>query len=170
MDKYDHLVAQIATKMILVSHGNHHDIRHFQEVFAYASIICTLEGVNSEQSFNTRVAALLHDIACPFLREEKGYCDPHEQEDLGTGYATAFLMGFGLQDFYIRKIVHLVGIHHSWDKADSIEAQILMEADFIVNAQEQELDSQKVLDVRNKFFKTNSGIDLINDIFLLRKK
>jgi len=54
-------------------------------------------------------------------------------------------------------VCHLIGNHHSYQKIDDIDFQILVEADFIVNIFEDEMKRSKIESVVNKYFKTNSG-------------
>lgn len=160
-------LALIAKKMIVRSAGDHHDIEHFLKVYAYADLISRQEITDEGTRFVTLASALVHDIACPSLRKKCGSCPHHEQELLGEPLARELLQECKLSEEVADRISHLVGIHHSYDRIDGIDAQILMEADFIVNAQEQVLNASEALRMRKRLFKTHAGIELLNDIFAL---
>lgn len=64
------------------------------------------------------------------------------------------------------RILHLIGNHHSYTKIDGKEFQMLIEADFIVNIFEDNTNREAVISIRNKYFKTISGIKFINKMYL----
>jgi len=47
-----------------------------------------------------------------------------------------------------------------------LDFQILVEADFLVNIFEDSMDRHVVESIKKKYFKTESGIKLINGIYL----
>ena len=59
----------------------------------------------------------------------------------------------------------LIGHHHTYDQIDGIDYQILVEADFLVNLAEEQSSKETIESVKNKIFKTKTGIWLINKIF-----
>ena len=73
-------IAQILNKMIAASNGNIHDIDHLLRVWAYARTIGELEGLDAETQYLLEVAAITHDIACPFCREKYGNTNGKYQE------------------------------------------------------------------------------------------
>ena len=50
---------------------------------------------------------------------------------------------------------------------DSVDYQILLEADFLVNAYEDQLSPKAILSFREKVFRTKSGIALLNATYAL---
>lgn len=63
-------ISEIMEKMIAFSKGNIHDINHFMCVWTYAKTIGELENLDQETQYILEVAAITHDIACPFCREK----------------------------------------------------------------------------------------------------
>jgi hypothetical protein len=59
-----------------------------------------------------------------------------------------------------------VGNHHSYSKIDGIDFQILVEADFLVNIYEDNMGREKIIKIRDNIFKTASGIELLEDLYL----
>ena len=50
-----------------------------------------------------------------------------------------------------------------------LDYRILIEADFLVNAYEDDMDKEAILTVRNKIFRTRMGTELLNTMFDLGK-
>ena len=72
--------------------------------------------------------------------------------------------------------VHDIGIKISEEKynssagkysnIDGIDYQILVEADFLVNIDEDEMTKETAKNVREKIFKTKSGTQMLDNLFL----
>ena len=63
------IIAGLETKMLEYLKGRQSDILHFQRVLAYARQIGEMEGLDPEEMNVVEAAAVVHDIACPYLRE-----------------------------------------------------------------------------------------------------
>ena len=61
---------------------------------------------------------------------------------------------------------YLVGHHHTYSNIDGIDYQILVEADFLVNIDEDEMTKETTKNVREKIFKTKSGTQMLDNLFL----
>jgi len=59
-----------------------------------------------------------------------------------------------------------VGNHHSYAEIDDIDFQILVEADFLVNIYEDDMSREKIIKIRKNIFKTASGIEMLEDLYL----
>ena len=70
-----------------------------------------------------------------------------------------------MADDTVERIMYLVGHHHSYDDVDGIDYQILLEADFLVNGDEMNLNDQQIRSMKDKVFKTKSGLALLNAIY-----
>ena len=80
------------------------------------------------------IAAILHDIACPLCREKYGNTNGKYQEQEGMPLAQEFLKDCGLSEDENGRIVYLIGDHHTLNDIQGLDYQILIEADYIVNA------------------------------------
>ena len=129
-------IAQIMEKMIAFSEGNIHDITHLSCVWTYAKTIGELEGLDADTQFILEVAAITHDIACPLCRKKYGNTNGKYQEQEGAPLVREFLADTGMTAAQIDRVAYLVGHHHSPAQIDGIDYQILIEADYIVNASE----------------------------------
>ncbi|MBF1327621.1 MAG: phosphohydrolase, partial [Megasphaera micronuciformis] len=67
----------------------------------------------------------------------------------------------------IDRVCFLIAHHHTYSGIDGSDWQILLEADFIVNAYEDALKADAIRHFRDNIFKTQSGLSLLNKIFAL---
>ncbi|MFQ9094347.1 MAG: hypothetical protein ACLR5S_08700 [Ruminococcus sp.] len=65
------------------------------------------------------------------------------------------------------RVCDMVAHHHSYDKIDDVDLQILIEADFMVNAYEEGLPKRNIKSFRDKIFRTETGIHYLNELFAL---
>lgn len=158
-------IANIAAKMIEISQGNLHDIEHFLKVHAYARLIGQLEQLAPDRQFILEAAALLHDIACPLCRQTYGHTHGKQQELLGMPLAQEFLSTFDLPAETVERIVFLVGHHHTLTEVDGPDYQILLEADYLVNASESSDSPAKLRHAQQALFRTQSGLALFRSVY-----
>ena len=160
-------IAQIMQKMIAFSEGNIHDIDHLIRVWTYAKTIGELERLDEETQYILEAAAITHDIACPLCREKYGNTNGKHQEAEGAELVKAFLSDTGMTEPQIERIAFLVGHHHTFAGIDSLDWQILIEADYIANASENGYGETNVRNFIQKTMKTDSGKRLAKDVFCL---
>lgn len=158
-------VSEIMVKMIEYSKGNLHDISHFLKVYTYAKTIAECEGVSAYQQKTVEIAAILHDIACPLCREKYGNTNGKYQELEGPALTEEFLQDTGLPEEMIRRVSFLVGHHHTIDEVDGIDYQILLEADYLVNADESKYSAVNIQNTKEKLFRTATGTALLQSIY-----
>lgn len=158
-------IADITKKMIAYSEGNTHDINHFLKVWSFARTIGQLEGLDDRTQEILEAAALLHDIACPLCREKYGNTNGKYQEKEGMPLAEAFLKDCGLSPEENARIVYLVGHHHTLEDIQGMDYQILIEADYIVNAEESHYSIENIRHFREQTFRTESGKTILDSIY-----
>lgn len=158
-------VAEIMKKMIEYSNGNRHDINHFMKVHSYARMIGKNEGLTEERQETLEIAAIVHDIACPLCREKYGNTNGKKQEEEGMPLTREFLREAGLPESMLERIVFLVGHHHTVDLVDGEDYQILLEADYLVNADESGYSEKNLCFAREHIFKTRSGSEVLEAIY-----
>ena len=157
--------AEIIKKMIGYSDGNIHDINHFVKVWGYAKTIGELEKLDDKTQRILEVAAILHDIACPLCREKYGNTNGKYQEQEGMPLAEEFLRGCGLSPEENERIVYLVGHHHTLTDIRGLDYQILVEADYIVNADESQYSFNNIKNTCENIFKTAAGKQILKSIY-----
>ena len=168
--KKEMTISELVVKMIEASGGNLHDIRHFMKVYAFAKTIAECEGVSPNEQRTIEAAAVLHDIACPLCREKYGSTNGKYQELEGTGLTEAFLEGSGLPEEMISRIIWLVGHHHTIAPVEGIDHQILLEADYLVNADESGYSAENILNTEKKLLRTRTGTALLKSMYESKEK
>ena len=158
-------IAQLTKKMIAFSKGDIHDIEHFMKVWGYAKTIGELEGLDEDTQFTLELAALTHDIACPLCREKYGSSIWAKQEEEGGPMVRDFLADTSLPPAIIDRVAYLVGHHHTLTGVEGADYQILIEADYMVNAAEKGLGKTEIAAFVAQYFRTKSGIALVKSVF-----
>lgn len=158
-------IERVMAKMIEESDGNLHDIAHFMKVWGYAHLIAVLEGVAPDVRETLEIAAIVHDIACPVCRLKYGNTDGKNQEMEGPILADNLLTRCGIPESQIDRICWLVGHHHTYFPVDGIDHQILLEADYLVNAHESEYSPENIESAREKVFATKTGRSLLDVMY-----
>ncbi|MEY8309637.1 HD domain-containing protein [Erysipelotrichaceae bacterium 51-3] len=153
-------------KMIEYSQGNHHDINHLMKVHGFAQTIARLENCSLQEQEIIEVAAIIHDIACPLCRKKYGNTNGKYQEAEGMILAREFLQDLDLSDEAKERIVYLVGHHHTLQGIDGLDYQILIEADYLVNADESHYSRENIENMYKHVFKTPNGKSLLQSIYL----
>ena len=160
---------EIIVKMIEYSDGNLHDINHFMKVYGYARTIGTCEGLSGAEQKTLEIAAVLHDIACPLCRSRYGNTDGKRQEEEGILLARDFLQPLQLPEEMKERVAWLVGHHHTLTGIEGADYQILIEADYLVNADESGYSRENIRNMCEKVFRTGTGKALLNAIYLSQK-
>lgn len=159
-------ITPIMMKMIKESQGNHHDINHFIKVHSFARTIGLSEHLSQELQDIVEITAIVHDIACPLCRKKYGNTLGKYQEQEGMILTRAFLEEFDLSDDMLERIVYLVGHHHTLNQIEGMDYQIIIEADYLVNADESQYSLNAIDHMGHHVFKTDTGKQLLKDIYL----
>lgn len=159
-------IAEIMKKMIDFSDSNIHDIDHFIRVWTYARTIAELESLDAETQYILEVAAITHDIACPLCREKYGDTDGKHQELESPALVEAFFTELPAARPDVDRISWLAAHHHTYTDIGGIDHQILLEADYLVNADEQGHSRSAIENFRRRVFRTASGTHLLDSIYL----
>ncbi len=163
----ENLVADILKRMVDFSKGNLHDISHFMKVWGYARSIGVLEKLSSDEQLILEIAAITHDIGCPICREKYGNTNGELQEKEGARIVVDFLRESGLSPSQTERVSYLVGHHHTLNGVNGSDYRILLEADYIVNAEECGFLAENIRNARAHIFRTKAGTSLLNSIFCL---
>jgi len=164
------LKARMTDKMIEFYGGEVNSVTHFLKVHNYARTIAALEKVAPETLETIELAAIVHDIACPLCRQKYGHAAGNLQEMESPALLGPFLGQFELSDEVKERIIWLVAHHHTYIDVDGIDHRILLEADFLVNAERLAGDKQAIMEFRRNVFRTDSGTRLLDMIHLSEAK
>lgn len=163
-------IGKVMQMMIDYSAGNLYDVNHFLKVYALAKTIGEQEQIDAFQQECLELAAITHDIACPLCREKYGNTNGKAQEREGEPLARELLNKLGCDAELIDRVCFLVAHHHTYTAVDGPDYQILLEADYLVNADESDYASKSIVAARDKVFKTQTGICLLDSMFQLSEK
>jgi len=152
--------------MIRFLGDNRRDINHFMMVYGFAKAIGELEKLDARTQHILEITAIIHDIPCPLCREKYGSADGKLQEKEGPAITREFLKPLGFDDALIERAAWLVGHHHTYTDVDGLDHQILLEADFLVNAHEQQLPKSAVENMEKTVFRTAAGKQMLRSMYL----
>jgi len=141
-------------------------IHHFLKVYEYAHLIGICEGIDDHTQRIIELTSIVHDIGIAPCEKKFGHCDGKMQEIHGPGYAREMFAEFPeVSDKELERICFLIAHHHTYTEVDGIDYQILLEADFLVNAYEDKLEKPAIAKFRDEIFKTETGIRLLNTTY-----
>lgn len=151
--------------MIEYFKGDKKRINHFIKVHSYAKCIGELENLSPKDLFVLEVASIVHDIGIKNSELKYNSSSGKYQEIEGVPECEKLLSRLNFEKSVIERVSYLVGHHHTYDNIVGLDYQILVEADFIVNLFEDNSSISAVKSVREKIFKTNTGLLLLDNIF-----
>lgn len=159
-------VQNVMCEMIGYYAGDPKRIQHFIKVYQFSKLIAEMEQTDAQTRNLLEVTALVHDIGIK-ISEEKYHSSAGKYQELeGPAEAKKLLGGLGYPQPFIERVCWLVGHHHTYDAIESLDHQILVEADFLVNAYEDGLSESAIRQVLSKIFRTKSGIHLLKTMYL----
>lgn len=159
--------ARLVLKMCEYEEGEVKRVNHFLKVYGFAKTIGEGEGLEPARQEILEAAAIVHDIGIKRSLEKYGSSAGPYQEKEGPAIAREMLEGLGYDKALTDRVCYLVGHHHTYGAAiDGPDYQALVEADFLVNIFEGEMEEPAIREVREKVFKTATGLKLLDGLFL----
>jgi HD superfamily phosphodiesterase len=140
-------------------------INHSLKVYGFASTICRSETGNRDTIDIIEIAAVLHDIGIHVSEKKYKSSAGKYQEIEGPPIARIMLEKLEVKQDIIERVCFLIGNHHSYSKIEGLDFQILVEADFLVNIFEDEMNKKMLANIRDKYFKTKTGKMLLESIY-----
>lgn len=141
-------------------------IQHLLKVHAFAVLIADGEGCSTHTRFLLEAAAALHDIGIHEAERVHGSSAGCYQQLEGPAIAHRLLQNFDLPPADVERICWLVGHHHTYHPVDGTDHQILLEADFLVNAYESDLPVYAIRYFCAHTARTKTGCALIRQLYL----
>lgn len=141
-------------------------INHALKVYGFASTIARREKLSDLEILTTELSAILHDIGIKEAERKYQSSSGHYQELEGPAIAKNLLSETKLNPEIVDRICFIIGNHHSYQKIDGRDFQILVEADFLVNIYEDEISIDSIGQIREYYFKTTTGISMLETIFM----
>lgn len=112
------------------------------------------------------VTAVLHDVGIKVAEQKYNSSAGHYQQLEGPPVAKKILDELGYPDDFVERVMYLIAHHHTYINIDGMDYQILVEADFLVNADEDRLSSDAIENFKEKIFKTTTGIAVLENNYL----
>jgi hypothetical protein len=112
------------------------------------------------------ISSILHDIGIHESERKYNSDAGNWQEIEGPLVAKELLKDIDLDNVIQDRVLFLIGHHHQYDLIDGIDYQILIEADFLVNIFEAEMDEPTIKNIKEKIFKTKNGTSLLEKLYL----
>lgn len=156
---------QLIKEMITYYNGDPKRIQHFIKVHSLARLIGISEKVNEKTQYILETSAIVHDIGTKAAKEKYGSSNGKRQELEGPSIAEKMLTKLGYSKDIIERVCYLVGHHHTYDEVEGLDYLILLEADFLVNMYEEQMNTNSIKSAFNKIFCTETGQWLCKTMF-----
>ncbi len=142
-------------------------INHTIKVLSYAEQILKGEAIKDDFIKEVTVlSSIYHDIGIPESEKKYSSSAAEYQEMEGPPIARKLMERLGIRPDIGERVLYIVGNHHTKERIDGIDFQILWEADFLVNIEEKNIiiDKEFLSETIRENFSTNTGNRLINEI------
>lgn len=158
-------MSSLALEMIKYYNGDKKRINHFIKVHGYAKAIGEAEQLDERTQQILEAAAYTHDIGIKISEEKYGNSSGPYQELEGPPIAEKMLSALGYDKEFIDRVSYIIAHHHTYSNIDGMDYQILVEADFLVNIDEDNMDNKQIKNIRDKIFRTKAGIEILDNLY-----
>lgn len=159
-------INEVLNSMISYYSGDARRVNHFLKVYGFAKVIGAREGLDPAAQKILEIAALTHDIGIKNSELKYNSSSGGHQQVEGPPEARKMLEALSIDESIIERVSWLIAHHHTYNHIDSLDYQILVEADFLVNSYEEELSVESIRAIRDKIFRTESGLRLLDSLYL----
>lgn len=168
------LTAGVAAAMFDYFGSDIRRINHLLKVHGFAQTLGELEGLSEADQTVLSVTSLMHDIGIKVSEAKHQSSAGHFQELEGPDEARKLLETlarvqpqWAITPALIDRVCFIIGHHHTYSAIDGIDFQILVEADFLVNADEDQMSLAALQSVRERIFRTVAGTNLLTSLYAL---
>jgi len=158
---------QVMDETIKYFDGDMKRINHLVKVYGFAKTLGELEGLDKRTQEILEITAITHDIGIKISEKKYNSSSGYYQQLEGPNEARTLLEGLGIEETIIDRVCWLIAHHHTYLNIDKPDYQILVEADFLVNACEDNMKKKEIESVKTKVFRTESGRSLLDSIYKL---
>ena len=163
--KGEKMLEKLFLEMIAYYSGDPKRIQHFTKGHSYAKLIGEREQLSPEELYILEAAAYTHDIGIKPAEEKYGSSEGKLQEQEGPIVAQRMLSDVGIENYLIDRICYLIGHHHTYDNIEGLDYQILVEADFLVNLYEDDVNRHGIEQAYQQIFRTQTGKEIFNQMY-----
>jgi HD superfamily phosphodiesterase len=153
----NHITGEVSKKLIEYFGTDVRRINHAMKVAAFAKSIGENEGLDQTELFIIEACGYLHDVGIKKGEELYQSAAGSYQEEFGPDIVRELLKDTDIRPNILDRICYIIGNHHSYQKINGLDFQILVEADFIVNACEDQMNEANIRTVYERIFKTKTG-------------
>ena len=157
------MLEELMMKMIEFDCGDPKRIQHFIKVHSFSKLIGEKEGLDAHTLFVLEAASILHDIGIKVCEKKYNSTEGKLQEKEGPAVAREILENLDYKN--INRILFLIGHHHTYINVSGLDYQILIEADLLVNFEEENTSKEDIKKVYENIFKTKTGKKFCREIF-----
>ncbi|MBT3319313.1 MAG: HD domain-containing protein [Clostridia bacterium] len=161
------MIGDIIMAMVKENKGDNRRINHALKVYGLARCIAEAEGMTGDALITVEATAVLHDIGIAHCEKAFGKCTGKMQEEYGPAIAQRILEDEQMSEQSKERVLYLIAHHHTYDNIDGIDYRIIVEADFLVNAEEKNISEAAFSKAYDKFFRTRSAKELAAAMFEL---
>ena len=158
-------IAKVATALMLKNKGDRRMIEHSLKVYTYARLLGQTESLNDDLLEILEITALLHDIGIHEAERKYGKCSSQDQEIEGPPVAREILTTLDFNPELVNRICYIISKHHTFTSIDGIDFQLLVEADFLVNASEDDMSDLQIRNFAKNIFKSDTGLKFLQMLF-----
>ena len=159
------IIGPVTAAMLDYYTGDVRRVNHFLKVYGFARAIGILEQLDAGTQKILELASLTHDIGIRNSEQKYQSSAGHYQQLEGPPEARALLEKLGANASEIERVCWLIAHHHTYTDIQGLDYQILVEADFLVNAWEDELSPEAIASFRDRVFKTATGIAMLEKLY-----
>lgn len=164
-EEYQKNLARTAAAMTDYYAGDRARIAHFIKVHAYAAMIAQAENMSETDCYVTELAALVHDIGIKAALEKYGSSAGKYQEYEGPALAGELLEAVGVANDHASRAAWLVGRHHTYTNVEDKDLRVLLEADMLVNIDEEGWSEHAVESMCKNVLETQAGRKLFSQLY-----
>ena len=139
-------INDVALEMKRYYKGDINNIQHVVRVYTLSKTIGELEKLPEETQMYLELASILHEIE-----------NMNDIEEI--------LKRNGIDEDIKDRVRYIIENRKNYDHVTGLDQQILIEADFIVHIKEENLPSEKIIEIANKYFFTNYGKAFLKKAF-----
>ena len=159
------MIEQVMRAMIAYYSGDPRRVNHFMKVYGFAKAIGAGEGLDAHTQTVLEITALTHDIGIKNSEAKFGSSSGEHQQIEGPPEAQKLLRALGADEELIRRVCFLIAHHHNYTQIDGPDYQILIEADFLVNAFEDSMNENAIRAFKRKVLRTKTGEALLHALY-----
>jgi hypothetical protein len=159
------MIERVLLAMMRYFQGDAKRVNHFLKVYGFAKAVGAAEALDRETQEILEIAALTHDIGIKNSEAKYSSASGEHQQAEGPPEADKLLRGLGIGEKTIDRVCWLIAHHHTYLNIQGMDYQILVEADFLVNAYEGGLSKEAIDAFGRKVFRTETGKTLLQVLY-----